>query len=196
MNCRPVLGFEGLYEVSECGRVFSVDRTIKGKDGTIYSFPAKEKSRYPHVHLDYFTTNLYKNNKRHTKYVHRLVAEAWVPNPHNKKEVNHKDGNRQNNHVSNLEWVTGQENKQHAVCTGLRTYTNRLTRDEFIECLQAVIEGESYQSVSNRVPYQVPYLSTKLRRLAKEEGIEHLLDESLALQKQRRARINGSKNSR
>ena len=67
----------------------------------------------------YLVTDLYINGNRYTKRVHRLVAEAFIPNPDNKPEVNHKDGDRHNNAASNLEWVTKTENCRHAWDTGL-----------------------------------------------------------------------------
>jgi len=195
MKKLPVQGYEGAYEVSNEGEVYSLARTVLGVDGTVYPFKAKKKVKNTNTQTGYFTVSLYKNNQSILQYVHRIVAEAFIPNPENKKEVNHIDGDRQNNNVSNLEWNTRSENAQHAVRTGLKIYTNRLTKDEFLECLQAIIGGESYLSLSKRVPYQVPFLSVKLRRIAKERGIEYLLDESLKEQKQRRARINGSRNN-
>lgn len=128
--------------------------------------------------------------------MHRLVAEHWISNPLGKPEVNHKDGDIYNNTKENLEWCTSKENSQHAIETGLITYTNRLTKEEFVECLWSVINGESYLSLSQRVPYKVPYLSVKLRRIAKELNMETELDYSLLVQKQERARINGAKNQR
>lgn len=62
----------------------------------------------------YLYVDLYKNNKKTRKYIHRLVAEAFIPNLENKPMVNHKDGNTKNNNVSNLEWVTAKENVEHA----------------------------------------------------------------------------------
>ena len=130
----------------------------------------------------------------HHFYVHRLVALTWINNPQNLPEVNHKDGDVWNNHKDNLEWVTSSGNSIHAVMIGLRTYTNRLTQEEFEECLQCVIDGESYTSLSYRVPYKVPFLSTKLRKIAKSLNRENELNHSLLVQNQERARRNGSKN--
>lgn len=70
---------------------------------------------------DYKFCSLKINSKYYRKRVHRLVAETFIPNPNGKPYVNHKDGNRSNNHISNLEWVTPSENTQHAVDTGLFT---------------------------------------------------------------------------
>lgn len=79
---------------------------------------------------------------------------------------------------------------------GLKIYTNRLTKEEFINCLYDVINGESYTSLSSRVPYKVPFLSVKLRKIAKELGLENELNESLYMQRVIRARINGAKNNK
>jgi len=191
-----VEGYEGQYEVQEDGKVFSVGRVVKGNDGTMYPFKARELKPHPNKNIGYLQLSLWKNNKGTSHYVHRLVARAFVPNPDNLPEVNHKDGNRQNNHYTNLEWVDSSGNSHHAVQSGLRVYTNRLTRNQFIECLQSVIAGESYQELSKRVPYKVPFLSTKLRKLAREEDLEDLLNQSLHCQKVERARKNGVKNQR
>lgn len=67
----------------------------------------------------YLAVDLYQDGERCTKRVHRLVAEAFVPNPYNKSEVNHIDGNKHNNCASNLEWVTSSENCRHAWDNGL-----------------------------------------------------------------------------
>lgn len=67
----------------------------------------------------YLKVDLYDNGKKSSKRIHRLVAEAYIPNPYNKPDVNHKDGNKHNNSVDNLEWVTKSENMTHAYQTGL-----------------------------------------------------------------------------
>lgn len=193
MSYLPVVGYGGLYEVSDLGEVRSLNRKVIGRDGAVYPF--KGVILRPAVHKDtgYLMVSLWKNGAGRHHYVHRLVAEAHIPNPLGLPEVNHDDGNRANPRKTNLYWVTGQQNKQHAVDTGLRVYTNRLTREEFEECLQSVIAGESYQALTNRVPYKVPFLSTKLRAIARELGLEADLDASLMEQRITRARINGAK---
>lgn len=196
MTFLPIPNYEGIYEISDIGEVRSVDRVIIGNDGIAYSRKGRLLKPSPHKDLEYLQVSLWKHNKGTSYYIHRLVAKVFLPNPYNLMEVNHKNGIRYDNTVNNLEWVTSSQNSQHAVDTGLRTYTNRLSKDEFIECLYSVIEGESYYEVSQRVPYKVPFISVKLRKIAKELNIEAELDESLYIQKITRARQNGAKNKK
>jgi len=103
---KDVKGYEGLYEVSNHGRVFS----HYGKGKILSS--CKTSSGYKLV-------NLVKDGIKKDVNVHRLVANAFIDNPLGKRCVNHIDGNKTNNSVDNLEWVTERENTQHAIRTGL-----------------------------------------------------------------------------
>lgn len=161
------------YVINEQGQVKNI------KTGRI-------KKTLPNHQTTYFQVNLWKGNRGAWKYVHRLLAEAFIPNPLGLPEVNHIDGNRQNNALSNLEWVTGQQNKIHAVKTGLRKYINRLTEAQFLQLLNRVIAGESYFAISKTVNYKVPFLSVKLRALAKKYNREDALNDALKLQKFKR----------
>ncbi len=195
MSYLPIPGFETSYEINKQGTVRSLARDVLGKDGTIYPFRARIKKHYINTKTGYLSTSLWKNNTSTVEYIHRLVAKVFLPNPENKPEVNHKDGDVSNPHVDNLEWVTSEENSIHAVETGLIVYSNRLSEDQFLECLYRIIdERVSYKYLTEFVPYKVPFLSTKIRSIAKKYNIEHLLDESLMEQKITRARINGAKN--
>lgn len=87
-----------------------------GYDGTIIN-KVTEHEKKPisnHTGKGYLYVDLYKNGKKKRFYVHRLVAEAFIPNPFNKPYINHKDGNPKNNCANNLEWCTPQENVEHA----------------------------------------------------------------------------------
>lgn len=100
-----VPGYEGLYYVDDIGNIYS-QRT-----GKILK---------PHLgNKGYLILTLSNKGVRKTAIVHRVVAMARIQNPKNLAQVNHKDGNKLNNHVSNLEWCTGHENIQHAYKTGL-----------------------------------------------------------------------------
>ena len=94
---KTIEGFEN-YEVSTWGN-------IRGKYGVLK--PYKNKKGYLKV-------GLYKDGKNNKKRVNRLVAQAFIPNPHCLPQVNHKDGNKLNNSYTNLEWVTNEENCYHA----------------------------------------------------------------------------------
>lgn len=114
---RPVLGYEGEYEVSNRGRVRSLDRNINYRNGQ--SRRVKGKILTHTLNRGYPSVTLWRNQSQVCKKIHRLVSEAFIENPSNKTQVNHKDGNKTNNYAENLEWVTPKENQRHAFKTGL-----------------------------------------------------------------------------
>lgn len=127
---KPVKGYEGFYEVSNTGKVKALQRAVKAHNGwdrtfnerllTLHSSKLTKRHPNPMYHVE-----LWKDNKRAVKMIHRLVAEHFIPNPDGKPQVNHIDGNRANNTVENLEWCTNSENMHHAYKTGLATPKGR-----------------------------------------------------------------------
>lgn len=105
---KDIEGFEDYYQVSNCGLVKSLSRTITRGNG---SYKIKERILSPAKHKSgYLYVVLSKDGLDYVKKVHRLVAEAFVPNPNNLPCVNHKDENKRNNVATNLEWCTHQYN--------------------------------------------------------------------------------------
>ena len=101
---RDIKGYEGLYQVSSLGRV----KSLKDSHDNY-----REKILKPGNVRGYLHVNLYKDTKRKTYRIHRLVAEAFISNPNNYEEVNHKDEDKTNNCVSNLEWCTREYNMSY-----------------------------------------------------------------------------------
>jgi len=113
---KDIKGYEGLYQVSNEGRVKALSRVVKSRWGT--PKPLKEKEIREIVDsLGYSRLSLSKDGNVKTHKIHRLVAEAFLVG---KGHINHIDGNKQNNHVSNLEFCTQRENNIHAQETGLK----------------------------------------------------------------------------
>jgi hypothetical protein len=111
---KDVVGFEGIYEVSNHGR-------IRSKEGKVTHSKKHGKRVWKSRILKDKTPNgreyrvtLWKDKKPYTRLAHRVVAEAFLPKVEGKNSINHKDGNPKNNHVENLEWCTHLENNRHA----------------------------------------------------------------------------------
>lgn len=111
---KSVIGYEGLYEVTSDGDIFSVDRYTK--DGKHLK---RKKIKGGKFSNGYEFVCLRKDGVNHNCLKHRIIAESFIPNPNNLPIVNHKDGNRQNNSIDNLEWCTQGYNLKHAIQIGL-----------------------------------------------------------------------------
>ena len=107
---KDVVGYEGLYQVSNLGRVRSVDRIVNGRWGNNF---VKGLILKPYTVKGYKQVHLSKNNKKTHYKIHRLVAETFIPNPYKLPQVNHKDEDKTNNCVENLEFCTQSYNNNY-----------------------------------------------------------------------------------
>ena len=151
---KNVIGYENLYKISNYGNIYSV---VKQK--------SKSTRKKPN---GYIIVDLCKNGIVHTKHIHRLVAEAFIPNPNGLPQVNHIDGNKQNNCVDNLEWCTCKENMQHAVENGLikkgenhKLYKRKLS-DETVLKMKNYHQKHKYDRSKkiNQYDFQGNYIKT------------------------------------
>ncbi|ALO80891.1 NUMOD4 domain-containing protein [Enterococcus faecalis] len=155
---KDIVEYEGLYQVSNLGNVYSF-KTNK------YLKPSGDK--YLHVILS-------KNNRTKTVRIHRLVAEAFIPNQDNKPQVNHIDGDRYNNNVKNLEWLTCKENIVHAydylgkVASTTNAHNSNKVRCEVIE----KSNGNSiiFDSIKEAENYYGVHTNTFSRAITKQNG--------------------------
>ncbi len=151
---KPVRGWEGLYEVSNLGGV----RSLKFNKTTLL-IPNNNGH-------DYFSAHLRKVGINKMSYIHRLVAEAFIPNPENKPCVNHKDNNRSNNNLKNLEWVTIQENSDHRKKQMRHAHgensNSKLNREQVLK-----IRGEKTENKKLAIIYKVSV--RQIKRIKRKE---------------------------
>ena len=115
-NWKDIENYEGFYQVSDCGRIKSLERDVYYSNGAVHH--VDEKILVPILNRGgYSQINLNKNGKVKKEYVHRLVAMAFIPNPENKSQINHKNEVKTDNSVENLEWCTASYNLSYGTRT-------------------------------------------------------------------------------
>lgn len=130
-----ITGYEGLYQVSNLGRVKCCERTTTLSNGINRKIKEKvlKQLTIPNAgNVTYKSVLLYNESGQKRFYVHRLVASAFIENPLQKEQVNHIDGDGTNNRADNLEWCTPKENIRHAWINGLLTKDKRAKSAEFL----------------------------------------------------------------
>lgn len=113
---KDIKNYEGLYQISNLGRVKSLKTWIRQYN----NYVEKERLLKPCVNsVGYYIVVLYKDKHKKTFSLHRLIAQAFIPNPNNYPQINHIDGNKKNFNINNLEWCTQSYNMIHAFKNGL-----------------------------------------------------------------------------
>jgi hypothetical protein len=131
---KDIIGYEGIYLAHEDGKIWS----------NIY-----KRFLTPSINTNgYVQIKLWKDGKYKYTSVHRAIATAFIPNPDNKKEVNHINGIKHDNRVENLEWTTRSENIQHAANSGLWENQKNKTRERSSKKVRCVETGEVFTSMS------------------------------------------------
>ena len=144
-----VKGYEGIYQITINGDVRRLPQIIMNSNRrqklhakSIPGFNIKHCIAGRGYKVVYFMVG----GKKHMQYIHRLLAEIFIPNPENLSQVNHKDGIKFNNNINNLEWCSNDFNMAHAARIGLMK--RKLTTPQVIEIKQRIATGETHRSIS------------------------------------------------
>lgn len=171
----PIKKYSQMYEVSNTGKIRSVERVTKNRFSTMVRKSQAIKPN-PEKKRGYLMVSL-GGYDRQTCTVHRLVALAFIPNPEKKPQVNHKDGNKTNNHVSNLEWVTNYENHMHARGLGLYPSSagvhNPKNKAVVVVKLDGTLVGEFFSTVEACHQLNIPSRANAVKVLKGQRRHTH-----------------------
>ena len=152
-------------------------------DGIIMGQNAEKAQTHGKNGYKYVT--VYANNTSKKLYVHRLMAELYIPNPENKRTVNHIDGDKHNNNLSNLEWHTDSENIQHAYDNGLNHGSNITDSDREI-MYNRFMNGDSMQLISESYSFNNVTVSNHIRKYVLANNLSEVYEAEKVRQKQLR----------
>jgi len=159
----PVVGYEGIYEVSDKGDIKSIARKIIIGNGNCSFLPEKimkqksERNGYRRI-------KLCNNGNFKTLLVHRIVASSFLKNPEIKKTVNHKNGIRHDNRIENLEWTTNSENQIHSFKNGrVHIVKKRLSTEQIKEVIKFINNGLSQAKIAKMYSVSQPTISNYLK---------------------------------
>ena len=173
---KDVVEFEGLYQVSNFGNVKSLDRIVNKPNGVSYLRKGKICTQSK-SNLGYMTVGFTVNNKKVNKYVHRLVAEAFITNMNDYPQVNHIDCDKTNNRMYNLEWCTNSQNHIHASKNGLNKLHLHRVAYSGEENGRSLLTKEQVLEIKQKyIPYK--YSAKKLSKEynVSESCITHILN--------------------
>ena len=156
---KQIEGYEGLYEVSNLGKVKRLPITLHSR---FYKEKLLTISYNPGT--GYYFVSLRKNEHNKNYSLHRLVAMTFIANPDNLPEVNHKDGKKSNNCVDNLEWCTSKENIEHAIRSGLVKNQCKICRKVIVKHGEKIIMFETMKDCAAFFGFKKGWLHNRIRK--------------------------------
>jgi len=157
---KDIQGYEGYYQISNLGRCKSLAKTVRGRRGAL-----AERILKPQFNGHYYHLRLSKDSICMMHLLHRLIATAFIPNPKNLPVVNHLDGDKLNNKVSNLEWTTIGDNTRHAinelgiVLGGEKHHAAKLTEKKVKKIIELANTGLSHSKIAKMFSVSRPNIS-------------------------------------